>query len=126
MKPINRQDEAAKNAIFKILDLARFPHHCIVSERVKQDLIRLKLSKGDVLDEVIRHLKNVDLPLYSEIQTMDEPGEELVGYVFCPLRIAEKELYVKFVLPPAEKEIDEKLFLKACHEPLYPCPGAKK
>ena len=105
----------------KILDLARYPHHCNVTERVKGDLIRLKLSKGDVLEAAIPHLKNPALPLYCELQTMYEEID-IMGYIFCPLVVKGLELYVKLILPPADCELNERLLMLASHEPKFPCP----
>lgn len=125
MDPVDRKSPEHAAAIAKILDLARFPHHCNVTERVKTDLIRLKLSKGDVLEAAVQHLKNSVLPIYCELQTMYEKTP-LMGYIFCPLLVMGLELYVKLILPPARSELDERLLMLAAHEPKFPCPEVRR
>jgi hypothetical protein len=124
MDLVDRKSPEHAAVILKILDLARFPHHCNVTERVKIDLIRLKLSKGDVLEAAIQHLKGATLPIYCELQTMYEKTN-IMGYIFCPLIVSELELYVKLILPPAKCELDERLLMLAAHEPKFPCPEVR-
>lgn len=123
MDRVDRKSSEHKAAIAKILDLARFPHHCNATERVKADLIRLKLSKGDVLEAAIQHLKGA-LPIYCELQTMYELTD-IMGYIFCPLIVSELELFVKFILPPANCELEERLLMLAAHEPKFRCPEVR-
>ena len=125
MQQIDRKAKEHSAAISKILDLARYPHHCRPTGRVKEDLVRLRLSKGDILDEIIAHLKNAALPVFYQVQTMYEKAEEM-GYVFCPLRVNGIDLYVKLVIPPAESELRECLLIRAVHEPEFPCPEVHK
>lgn len=72
MDLVDRKSAEHAVVIGKILDLARFPHHCNVTGRVKGDLIRLRSSKGDILEAAVQHLKNAALPVYCELQTMYE------------------------------------------------------
>lgn len=49
-----------------------------------------------------------------------------MGYIFCPLVVMELELYVKFILPPADCELNERLLMLAAHEPKFPCPEVRR
>ena len=111
----------------KIADLLSSPHHCRLLGKTMDALIKFRLSKGRLLDEVLAHFSRKG-PLYCQLQTMYDPEYEKnppAGYVICPLYIEDHKFYVKVILPPVERECDEHLIISA-HEPEFPCPGEKK
>lgn len=126
MDPVDYTEAKYAALVTKAIDLLQWPHHCRFTGRATEDLVKLKLSRGEVLDSMRVHLK-AKLPLYSELQTMSEL-EPVMGYIFCPLVIQGKDLriFCKFILPDVALERDEKIWVKSCHEPTFPCPGEKK
>ena len=85
-----------------IAEIRRFclcPSACRPTGRVKQDLIKLKLAKGDVLDQVVRHI-DAGLPIYCAVQTMYFPTPRL-AYVIKPLVLGTITLFFKVALPQA-------------------------
>lgn len=126
MDPVNYQDKEHAELIAKAIDLLQWPHHCHSTGRAKEDLIKLKMSKGELLDSMRSHLRE-KLPLYMQLQTMSEI-EPIIGYVFCPLLIIGRDLriFCKFKIPTVEYEKDEKLFILSNHFPEFPCPGESK
>jgi hypothetical protein len=104
-------------AIAKILDLARWPHHCVVTKRAMEDIVTLRLTKEAVLEAVGAHLE-AQKPTYV---LMQQSGLE--AYVLLPCSVDVHELYVKVQVPPRKRECDETLVVISSHIPEY---GAKR
>jgi hypothetical protein len=85
-------------AIAKILDLARWPHHCVVTKRAMEDIVRLRLTKEAVLEAVRDHL-GAQKPTYV---LMQQSGFE--AYVLLPCSVDVHDLYVKVQVPPCKRE----------------------
>jgi hypothetical protein len=100
-------------AIAKILDLARWPHHCVVTNRAMQEIVRLRLTKEAVLESVRSHLSG-RLPTYALQQQYG-----ITAYVLLPCSVGEFELYVKVQVPPCQQERDEVLVIISAHKPEY-------
>lgn len=123
MDPVDYSCREHAEAITKILELLRWPHHCRLTGRTKDALIKLRLSNGQLFAAAAAHL-TAQLPLYCEMQTMYD-AEPTQGYVICPLLIRGERLYCKMFLPKVSRECDECLVISA-HPPERPCPGEKK
>jgi hypothetical protein len=104
-------------AIAKILDLAKWPHHCVVTKRAMEDIVRLRLTKEAVLEAVREHLE-ARRPTYV---LMQESGLE--AYVLLPCAVDVHELYVKVQVPPCKRERDEVLVIISSHKPKYEPKG---
>ena len=100
-------------AIAKILDLARWPHHCVVTKRAMEDIVKLRLTKGAVLEAIRDHLGERKP---TSVLTQ-ESG--LIAYVLLPCLVCSHELYVKVQVPPCERERDEVLVIISAHKPEY-------
>jgi hypothetical protein len=100
-------------AIAKILDLARWPHHCVVTNRAMEDIVKLRLTKDAVLEAVRVHLG----ARKSTYVLMQESG--LTAYVLLPCSVDVHELYVKVQVPPCGQERDEVLVIISAHKPDY-------
>jgi hypothetical protein len=100
-------------AIAKILDLARWPHHCVVTKRAMEDIVKLRLTKEAVLESVRAHLGG-RLPTYALKQQYG-----ITAYVLLPCLVDEQELYVKVQVPPCQQERDEVLVIISAHKPEY-------
>jgi hypothetical protein len=109
-----RQPEHAK-ALTAIKAFLKCPRSCRLTGRVKQDLVRLKLSKGEVLDEALRHVE-AGATIHCQLQTMffETP---CLGYIIRPLVVGTVVLYFKVVLPPLEEGEEPYLLILAAHEP---------
>jgi len=109
-----REPEHAK-ALVQIKAFLQCPSSCRATGRVKQDLIRFKLSKGEVLDHALRHIDS-GLPIYCQMQTMyfEKP---CLGYVIQPLVVRAVALFFKVALPPLEEGEEPYLQILAAHEP---------
>lgn len=105
-------------AINKILDLARWPHHCLVTRRATEDMVRLRLTKEAVLIALREHV-NAGKPIYHIKQETTDLG----AYVLLPCAVETHELYLKVQLPHAASETQEKLIIISSHPPLYPPKG---
>jgi hypothetical protein len=108
------QPEHAK-ALAEIKKFLRCPSDCRPTGRVKSDLVRLKLSKGEVLDHAVRHME-AGLIIHCQTQTMFFKTERL-GYIICPLVVEGKAIYFKVALPPLEEGEKPYLQILAAHEP---------
>lgn len=106
-------------AIAKIRDLARWPHHCVVTKRATEDIVKLRLTKAAVLEAVRSHLdaKKATYVL------MQESGIE--AYVLVPCTVDVHHLYVKVQVPPCDRESDEVLVIISAHTPEYEPPKGK-
>ncbi len=102
------------DAIDKIADLARWSHHCRLTKRALQDLIALGLTKEDVLEGVVEHLKSSG-PTYKIVQQQTN----LIAYVFLPCRVQSSQLYVKVQVPPQTSEMRERLILISRTSPSF-------
>ena len=100
-------------AIAKILDLARWPHRCVVTKRAMEDIVKLRLTKEAVLEAVREHLE-VQMPTYV---LMQQSGLE--AYVLLPCSVDVHHLYVKVQVPPCKRECDEVLVIISSHKPEY-------
>jgi hypothetical protein len=100
-------------AIAKILDLARWPHHCVVTKRAMEDIVKLRLTKEAVLEAVRDHLE-AQMPTYV---LMQQSGLE--AYVLLPCSVDVHHLYVKVQVPPCKRERDEVLAIISSHKPEY-------
>ena len=76
-------------AIAKILDLARWPHHCVVTKRAMEDIVKLRLTKEAVLEAVRDHF-GAKKPTYV---LMQQSG--IKAYVLLPCSVDVHHLYVK-------------------------------
>jgi hypothetical protein len=103
--------------IAKILDLARWPHHCVVTKRAMEDIVRLRLTKEAVLEAVRDHL-GAKKPTY---MLMQQSG--IKAYVLLPCSVDVHHLYVKVQLPPRDQERDELLVIISAHKPEYEPKG---
>lgn len=115
MQLVDGSSEEHRDAISKIRELARWPHHCRPTKRALQNLIALGIAKEDVLDGVLEHLQRGS-PIYAI--TQEESG--LTAYVFLPCFIQSIQLYVKVQVPPATCEMREQLILISAHVPQFP------
>ena len=106
---------AAKHlaALAKILDLARWPHHCLVTKRAMENMVKLRLTKEAVLEAVRAHL-GAKKSTYVLRQEMG-----LEAYVLLPCFVDPHELYVKVQVPPRARERDEVLVIISAHKPEY-------
>lgn len=87
--------------------------NCRPTGRVKEDLIRLGLTKGSVLNSVVNHI-DAGHPVYSVMLTMyfETPR---VAYVIKPLMVGKLALYFKVALPV--RSMGEKtLLILSAHE----------
>jgi hypothetical protein len=102
-------------AIIAIKAFLKCPSNCRPTGRVKADLIRLKLTKGEVLDCALRHIE-AGATIYCQPQTMyfEKP---VLGYVIRPLIVKTMGLYFKVAVPPLEEGEDPYLQILAVHEP---------
>jgi hypothetical protein len=104
-------------AIAKILNLAKWSHHCVVTKRAMEDIVKLRLTKEAVLESIREHLE-------SQRQTyvlMQQSGLE--AYVLLPCSVDIHELYVKVQVPPCKRERDEVLVIISSHKPKYEPKG---
>jgi hypothetical protein len=100
-------------AIAKFLELAQWPHRCLVTMRAMEDIVKLGLTKDAVLEAICDHLR-------AEKRTyvlMQESGFK--AYVLLPCSVDVHRLYVKILVPPCERESDEILVIVSAHEPEY-------
>ena len=104
-------------AIAKILDLARWPHHCFPTKRAMEDIVKLRLTKAAILEGVRDHLQEKK-PTYVLRQ---KSGME--AYVLLPCSVDVHELYVKVQVPPCDKECDEVLVIISAHKPEHEPKG---
>jgi hypothetical protein len=105
----------------KILDLARWPHHCAVTRRATEDMVKARVTKTGVLEAIRDHILEQQ-PTYLLIQeTTDLPA-----YVFLPCVIDSLPLYVKVQLSAAADEKDERLIIISAHPPKSIPRGVKK
>jgi hypothetical protein len=91
------------------------PGSCRLTGRVKTDLIRLKLSKGKVLEQARRHIDSGAV-IHCQMQVMYFDSPQL-GYIIRPLMVGTLALYFKAALPPLEPEEKPYLLVLAAHEP---------
>ncbi len=117
MKQIDFSAAEHLAAISKILDLAKWPHHCVVTKRAMEDIVKLRLTKEAVLEAVREHL-DAQRPTYA---LMQESGLE--AYVLLPCSVDIHELYVKVQVPPCKRERDEVLVIISSHKPKYESKG---
>lgn len=100
-------------AIAKILDLARWPHHCFVTKSAMEDIVKLRLTKEAVLEAIRAHI-GAEKPTYVLRQKIG-----LEGYVLLPCSVDVHELYIKVQIPPCEHERDELMVVISAHKPRY-------
>ncbi len=104
-------------AIAKILDLARWPHHCVVTKRAMEDIVKLRLTKEGVLEAVREHLRTKK-PTYVLMQLSG-----IKAYVLLPCSVDVHHLYVKVQVPARDQERDELLVIISAHKPEYEPKG---
>ena len=104
-------------ALAKVTDLARWPHHCTVTKRAMEDIVKLRLTKEAVLEGVRAHLR-AKKPTYVLRQKVG-----LDAYVLLPCAVDVHELYVKVQVPPCTRERDEVLVIISAHKPEYERKG---
>ncbi len=110
-------DYSCPEHAFAITEIRRFclcPSACRLTGRVKQDLIRLRLTKGKVLDCVVRHV-DARLPIHCAVQTMYFEIPQL-AYVIRPLTVDAVCLYFKVALPPLEAGEKPYMLIMSVHE----------
>jgi hypothetical protein len=102
-------------AIAEIRRFCSCPSACRTTGRVKQDLIRLKLTKGQVLDHVAQHI-DAELPIYYLLLTMyfETPQP---AYVIKRLLVGKTAIYFKVSLPQLEAEEKPYMLMMSAHEP---------
>jgi hypothetical protein len=101
-----------------ITEIRRFclcPLACRPTGRVKQDLIRLRLTKGKVLDCAVRHI-DARLPIHCALQTMYFEIPQL-AYIIRPLVADAVSLYFKVALPQPEAGEKPYMLIMSAHEP---------
>jgi hypothetical protein len=108
-------------AVAKVFDLARWPHHCVVTRQAMEDMVKARVKKEAVLAAIREHITNKK-PIYSLLQ--ETTG--LLAYVFLPCNVNGCELYVKVQLPAAAAETDEYLIVISSHPPEYAPPGGQE
>jgi len=108
------QPDHAK-ALAEIKAFLRRPADCRPTGRVKTDLIRLKLSKGEVLDHALHHIEAGEA-MHCQMQTMyfEKPT---LGYVIRPLIVGNVALYFKIAIAPLKKGEKPYLQILSIHEP---------
>jgi hypothetical protein len=106
-------------AIAKLRDLARWPHHCVVTKRATEDIVKLRLTKAAVLEALSAHLA-AKKPTYVLMQE-----SEIEAYVLLPCAVDVHHLYVKVQVPPCDREKDEVLVIISAHIPEYGPPKEK-
>jgi len=117
VEPIDFSAAEHLAALAKILDLARWPHHCLVTKRAMEDIVKLRLTKEAVLEAVRAHL-GAKKPTYVLSQQVG-----LEAYVLLPCSVEVHELYVKVQVPPRKREQDEVLVIISAHKPEYEPKG---
>jgi hypothetical protein len=118
---VNPRAPEHATSIAKILDLARWPHHCTVTRRAMEDMVRARITKEAVLESIRDHIQK-GKPIYFLIQeSTNSPG-----YVFLPCNVDGCELYVKVQLSAAKAEKEEHLIVISSHPPAYAPSGANK
>jgi len=100
-------------AVAKILDLSRRPHDCVATKRAMEDIVKLRLTTGAVLEAVQEHLER-QRPTYV---LMQKCGIE--AYVLLPCSVDVHELYVKVQIPPCAQKSAEVLVIISAHTPEY-------
>jgi len=108
-------------ALAKVLDIARWPHHCFVTRRATEDMVKARITKEGVLEAIREHILG-GKPIYQLVQK----STGLSSYVFLPCIVDARALYVKVQLSAAASERDESLVIISSHPPEYPPPGASK
>jgi len=113
MDPVDPSCPEHRKAIAEIRRFCSCPSACRITGRVAQDLIRLKLTKGQVLDQAARHI-DAGLPIHllmlTEYFVTPRPA-----YVIKRLPIDEIAIYFKVSLPePGEKP---EMLIMSVHEP---------
>jgi hypothetical protein len=117
VEAIDFSDAEHLAAIAKILDLARWPHHCVVTKRAMEDIVKLRLTKEAVLEAVQDHLR-AKQPTYSLMQQLG-----IKAYVLLPCLVEAHHLYVKVQVPPCDEERNEVLVIISAHKPEYEPKG---
>jgi hypothetical protein len=115
MDIVDRHEPKHAKALAEIREFLRCPCRCRVTGRVKADLIRLRLSKGEVLDQAVCHIE-AGSTIHCKVQTMYFKTERL-GYIISPLMVRTQAVYFKVALPPLEKGEEPYLQILAVHEP---------
>jgi hypothetical protein len=118
---VNPRAAEHSTALATILDLAKWPHHCIVTRQAVEDMVRARITKEAVLESIREHIQK-GKPIYFLIQE----STNLPAYVFLPCNVDGCELYVKVQLSAADTEADERLIVISSHPPKYALPGDKK
>jgi hypothetical protein len=95
------------------MDLAQWPHHCVVTKRAMQDIVQMGLTKEAVLEAIRVHLGE-QRPTKVITQKTG-----LRAYVLLPCSVETHDLYVKVQLPPSNGKCDEVLVIISAHKPLY-------
>jgi hypothetical protein len=114
MEIVDTANPEHATALAKIRAFLQCPGSCRPTGRVKEDLIRLKLSKGEVLDGALRHI-DAGSAIHCQMQTMYFDTPQL-GYVIFPLIVGTVALYFKVVLPPLDEAEKPYLLVLAAHE----------
>src|SRR5690242_20237502 len=96
-----------------MMDLAQWPHHCVVTKRAMQDIVQLGLTKQAVLEAIRSHLGE-QRPTKVITQKIG-----LRAYVLLPCCVEMYQLYVKIQLPPCGTECDEVLVVISAHKPVH-------
>lgn len=108
-------------ALAKILDLAKWPHHCLVTRQATEDMVKARVTKEAVLEAIRDHILG-EQSIYLLIQD----STNLPAYVFLPCLVETCALYVKVQLSAAAVEKDERLIVISSHPPKFKPPGGKK
>src|SRR6266849_7863466 len=113
MAVVDRSRPEHATAIAGIRGFCHCPSSCRVIGRVKQDLIRLRLTKGQVLDRALQHI-DAGLPIHCVMQTMyfETPQP---GYIINPLIVAGIAIYFKVSLPQTEAGEKPYMLLMSVH-----------
>jgi hypothetical protein len=101
-----------------VTEIRRFclcPSACRLTGRVKEDLIRLRLTKGRVLDCAVEHI-DAGLPIHCALQTMYFKTPQL-AYIIRPLAAGAVGLYFKVALPQLEAGEEPYMLIMSIHEP---------
>ena len=107
-------------ALAKISDLAKWPHHCVMTRQAVEDIVKSKLTKEALLCAIRDHIASTQ-PIY----TLTQELTGMLAYVFLPCVVDGCSLYVKVQLPACLVEKDERLVVISAHPPKYAPPREK-
>jgi hypothetical protein len=115
LRRIDPEDSEHRDYLARVLYVLQYPHHCYPTTTAQRDMLRLRLSKGEVLDEIERHIRAREA-IYLLVQTSGKKA-----YVLgCKPK--GEVLYTKIQLDDAASRFDERMCLISVHEPEFPFP----